>query len=390
MLSSPTPRSVSKSSTPRVVPRAPTATFWVTTEGRATAALGNRAPRLHRLLGLLRHVRRGSNAPVSSLSTLSQRAQTVVTWHRPLVGFAALMLVWGGAAGVAAVLDRRRLDGARVWVKPLKFTISLGIYAVTLAWMLSMVTNPLLRRVGRRAGTFGAAACLLEIAIITLQAARGRRSHFNVSTTLDSRLYAVAGLALPAFYGVTLVIGALVTVFSRPVDRSLLWALRSGLAVGVSRLTVGFAMGRPTPSQRAELHPTMVGSHSVGGDDPSGGLPFLGWNTQHGDLRVPHFVGMHALQGMPLLALALRGLTGDQMPESTRVRIVLASAATWAAITGTALQQALRGRPVTRIDGVTGTLLAETGLLASVAARAIRRHSRRIGRRAHPSRRGGR
>lgn len=303
-------------------------------------------------------------------------------WHRPLVGVAALMGVWGGAASVAGLLDRRRLDGASVWTKPIKFTISLGIYALTLAWMLSMLTKPSFRRVGWWAGAVGAAACTLEMATITLQAVRGRRSHFNVATRLDSRLYLVMGLALPAFYGVTVVIGTLLTVFrrpdgGRPFDRSLLWALRSGLVVGVSGLTVGFRMGRPTPAQRAELHPDTFGSHSVGGDDPSGGIPFLGWNTEHGDLRVPHFIGMHALQGLPLIALALRGIAGDRISEGTRVRVVLAAAATWAAVTGTALQQALRGRPVTRVDGVTGVLLAGTGVLSSVSARAILRHGRR-------------
>jgi hypothetical protein len=59
------------------------------------------------------------------------------------------------------------------------------------------------------------------------------------------------------------------------------------------------------------------------------------------------------------------------------VRIVLATAATWAALTVTALQHALRGRPVTRVDGVTGASLAGTGILASLAAGAIRRRARR-------------
>lgn len=311
---------------------------------------------------------------------LSQGVRTLFGWHRPLVGFAALMGVGGGALGVAALLDRRQLDGASVWFKPIKFAISLATYAVTLAWLLSMVTKPSLRRIGWWAGSFGAAACTVEMVTITVQAVRGRRSHFNVATPLDSRLYLVMGLALPAFYGVILVIGVLLTVFSRPVgDRSLVWALRSGLVIGVSGLTVGFAMGRPTPAQRAERHPSTLGSHSVGGDDPSGGLPFLGWNTQHGDLRVAHFIGMHALQGLPLLALALRGLAGDTVPEDTRVRVVLTCAATWAALAGTALQQAVRGRPVTRLDGVTGALLAGTGVSASFAAVAIRRLGRRAG-----------
>lgn len=329
---------------------------------------------------VLRRLARRSGTGASTPTRLSQGVRTVFGWHRPLVGLAALMGVEGAAVGVTALVDRRQLDGAPVWFKPLKFAISLATYALTLAWMLSMVTKPSLRRIGWWAGSFGAVACTVEMATITIQAVRGRRSHFNVATPLDSRLYLVMGLALPGFYGVILVIGVLLTVFSRPGgDRSVVWALRSGLVIGVSGLTVGFAMGRPTPAQRAEDHPSTLGSHSVGGDDPSGGLPFLGWNTQHGDLRVAHFIGMHALQGLPLLALALRAVAGDTVPEDTRVRVVLTCAATWAALAGTALQQALRGRPVTRLDGVTGALLAGTGVAASFAAIAIRRHGRRAG-----------
>ena len=58
---------------------------------------------------------------------------TTITWHRPLIALAALMGVLAIAIGVAAVVDPRELLGTNLWFKPLKFALSIGIYAVTLA-----------------------------------------------------------------------------------------------------------------------------------------------------------------------------------------------------------------------------------------------------------------
>ena len=95
---------------------------------------------------------------------------------------------------------------------------------------------------------------------------------------------------------------------------------------------------------------SVVGAHTVGAPDGGPGLPGTGWSREHGDLRVPHFVGLHALQLLPLLALALGR---RRWPEATRVRLTLAAAASYGSLFALLLWQALRGQPLVQPDGLT-------------------------------------
>jgi hypothetical protein len=109
----------------------------------------------------------------------------------------------------------------------------------------------------------------------------------------------------------------------------------------------GPLMTRPTARQladaRAGQRMTISGAHSVGGLDGGPGVPVTGWSREHGDLRVAHFVGLHAIQSLALVAIGLRRW---RRPDAARVRAVLAATASYAAVFLLLLWQALRGQSV--------------------------------------------
>jgi len=302
---------------------------------------------------------------------LTRAVRAVDGWHRPLAWFAASMVVWALVSVLGYLLDPRLLAGDHIWGKPLKFTISLTLYAVTLAWMTSRIRSRRLARVAWWAGTFGALSSLVEITTITVQVVRGTSSHFNVSTPFDAAAYFAMGSGVVFLYSAALVNGVVLLFSSTITDRVLTWAVRLGLLIGVAGLSVGFLMVRPTTAQLIGADPDHLGSHSVGGDDTTAGLPFLGWNTEHGDLRVAHFVGMHALQVLPLLALVLTGLLHHQLHPGTRLQLLLLAAAGYASLTGLTLWQALRGQSVIHPDALTVAVAAALAAIGVLHAAII-------------------
>lgn len=296
-------------------------------------------------------------------------------WHRPLIAFAVAMGLLTVIGGVAWSVDARTLAGAPVWAKPVKFSISFLVYAVTLAWLLDRMPR---RRTGWWAGTVIAGAGALEMAVITAQVVRGRQSHFNVSTPLDSALFSLMGATVAVLYVATFVVAVLL-VRSGLDDPVATWGVRLGILVALLGMSVGFLMLAPTPAQTlaaASGAVTLVGAHSVGVPDGGPGLPLLGWSTTGGDLRVGHFIGMHALQVLPLLAAVLSGSHARRWDARSRVRIVQLGGAVYAGIVVVTTWQALRGRPLLDPDGATLAAAGCLALLAAVASALIARTAR--------------
>jgi len=262
----------------------------------------------------------------------------------PLLCGASLLLLLVFAGTVAGlVLDPRVIMGAPAWLKPAKFAISTSIYTLTLAWVFTHLKEwPRTRRV---VGGLTVTVMLIEVAIVSLQAARGATSHFNVATPFDAVLFAVMGLAIVTQTLATIAV-AVALWRQRFDDRAMGVALRVGMTLSILGASVGGAMtARPTDAQLAEARLTgrltTAGAHTVGGPDGGPGLPGVGWSTTHGDLRVPHFFGLHALQALPIFVFLL-----GRRPERWRMRFTWAAAAVYAVVFLFLLAQAATGIPL--------------------------------------------
>jgi hypothetical protein len=199
------------------------------------------------------------------------------------------------------------------------------------------------------------------------QVVRGRTSHFDVATPVDAALYQsmAAMVATLWFANVVLVVLLLVQRLADPV---LTWTLRLGMIIAVVGMALAFLMTLPTPAQQSSWEAgaaeTVAGAHTVGLPDGGPGLPVLGWSTVGGDLRIPHFVGIHGLQAMIILGLAL-SIMGTRVAllaaVRTRVMIVFVSATAYVGLLAVLTWQALRGQSIMHPDGPT---VVVTGVLA--------------------------
>ncbi|QEU97305.1 hypothetical protein CP970_13045 [Streptomyces kanamyceticus] len=284
------------------------------------------------------------------------------------------MAVIAVISAVGLVVDDRVLVGARIWFKPLKFSVSFIAYGLSLAWMLSLLDRG--RRAGWWAGTVVAATSAVEMAIITGQVVRGKRSHFNHQTPLDEALFNTMAVTVVILWLGTLAIAVLLPRARIP-DRAAAWTMRCGIAIALAGAAVGFLMTQPAPGQRRG-ESSIVGAHSVGVADGGPSMPLTGWSTTGGDLRIPHFVGMHALQLLPLLLMTVTALApryGRLADPRVRLRLVLLASAAYAAVFALILWQALRGQPLIHPDGATLTaagLIAAATTTGAVAALRLR------------------
>ncbi len=250
-------------------------------------------------------------------------------------------LLWYGAIGFFVLyvgflalmaFDSRSILGLNPWIKPSKFAISIVIYLATMAWLVGYL------EIGARVRAFISwslvLAMVVEIVLIGMQAARGTTSHFNIVTPLDSAIFATMGIVI-SFAAVVAAYVLYLYVHAAPdLPAPLLWGIRLGLAVFLLANVQGWVMA-------AHL------SHSVGAADGGPGLPYVNWSTTVGDLRVAHFIGLHAIQALPLAGLLFTALERRGLMRGATLWTAAAAVAYTLVVVGTAVQ-AFSGRPLIR------------------------------------------
>ena len=234
------------------------------------------------------------------------------------------------------ILDSRTLLGVSVWEKPIKFYISVAIFSFTYSWLSSFLTRG--GRWVRLAGLVIAVSLAVEIVIILAMASIGDTSHFNVSTPTAIAIWSIMATFISIVLFSTIFI-SLMIMFQKQQDFNLKLALALGSINTAVGMGLAYLMTWPTANQLANYQ-GIAGAHAVGVDDGGPGLPFLGWSTVAGDLRVGHFFGLHSIQvATILLALSLL------LPLAFRVPLILVGNLTWLGFVGLVTWQSLRAEP---------------------------------------------
>jgi hypothetical protein len=210
--------------------------------------------------------------------------------------------------------------GVNAWYKPFKFAFSTLTFAWAMAWYCFYLPN-------FNFSLFNWTVIILlgfEIAYIALQAGRGQLSHYNQSTPVYAALFSMMALAASAVTIYTAYVGYLFFSNSFPeLPTYYVWAIRLSIVLFVVFSFEGFAMGSRL-------------SHTVGAANDNSNILIVGWSKTFGDLRVAHFIGMHALQIIPIVSYHLL--------KNTKLTIALVIGYGFLALL--TLIQALKGKPL--------------------------------------------
>jgi hypothetical protein len=278
------------------------------------------------------------------MNTQSNTHFLAAQWRRmmqasPALAWGALALAaWSVLSLLLPLFDSRLFQGVSVWHKPWKFQVSTALYFLSLALFLSYFpSRDQTSKAHRYIVWMSIVAGLFEVAYITWQGALGLASHYNVSSKFYGYMYTAMGIGAVLLTSTSGVLGyqvlrAKAFATHAAMRHAIGWGLLITCVLGI---VTGGALGERTRS----------GGHWVGGTaNDALGMVFFNWSRDGGDLRVAHFFALHAMQILPLLALALIAVS-PALNQTTSKRLVWLASAVFSAFCVWTLLQALRGMP---------------------------------------------
>ena len=269
------------------------------------------------------------------------------------------------------ILDSRQLLGVSVWEKPIKFFISAAIFSFTYSWLSSFITKG--ARWVKVAGLFIAVSLTVELVLISAMAILGTTSHFNVSSPTAIVIWSLMATFISIVLFSTIFI-SLMILFQKQNEFNLKLALALGSVNTAVGMGLAYLMTWPSAAQLANYQ-GIAGAHAVGVSDGGPGLPFLGWSTVGGDLRVGHFFGLHSIQvAAILLALSLL------IPFAFRVPLILVGNLSWLGFVGLVTWQSLRAEPFSSPSELTIISFVALAAVASILFAVLSLAQSRAGR----------
>jgi len=224
------------------------------------------------------------------------------------------------------------VHGVNPWIKPIKFSMSFSTFASTISLFLLALNIPQWQRKLARRAIFSSVA----LEIFSLGAQAWRSTYAAGSHTLADSLLAQMTNSM-VMVNTAIVCWMLLLFCSNRVradvvDRPMVSAIRYSIII----FLLGNAIGGYMLAR---------GSHTVGVTDGGPGLPFVNWSTIGGDLRIAHFIAIHAIQIVPLFAYVLSQMAPIPAVRQRKIAIAALALVVSLAVGATFVQAAL-GRPL--------------------------------------------
>lgn len=232
----------------------------------------------------------------------------------------------------AMALDDRLILDVSVWLKPLKFELSLMLFFGTLAWFADWLPRDTTRTLWYRVFAVAVVVCTaIEMVWLIGSSAIGVAAHFNDTQPFWATVYPLMGVLAVFITSATLLYSWLIW---GSAEGGLTPAFRLSLVIGLALTFVLTVTVAPYLAGH--------GSHFVGGNmSDAEGMVLTGWARDGGDLRVAHFFATHAMQIIPAFGFAAGLLLQRRLAKAS----VVTFAAAFAGLVAYTFMEALAGRP---------------------------------------------